>query len=295
MKRGRINGQLAVSRSLGDFQYKNEKNLEQSEQMVSAVPDVKVIKRSLAKDQFLVLVSGGVYQAINDQDMCSFISDMIADKYEISEISAKLLDYCLMHESRENMSVIICKFPAASKMKSGAFKSVQAMRGGWDRCASSPTASGLDLSGVECRSRPSPPPGVTGRGRMGRRSSLNSYLQQGSSPKNVSQSRRLRYKTPPYGELNSEGHKMSEKGSRHCDKILLMKKDDVCRWSDSEVVSKFLGPCNLSCYSSSFLEEGVDGSLLLELTDKDFEDELMVQSADARFIRMAVNYISQVH
>ena len=39
---GRVNGMLALSRALGDFEYKGNSALQPSDQAVSAFPDVKI-------------------------------------------------------------------------------------------------------------------------------------------------------------------------------------------------------------------------------------------------------------
>jgi protein phosphatase 1B len=41
----RVNGSLAVSRALGDFEYKSVPGLAPTEQLVSPEPDVYVVKR----------------------------------------------------------------------------------------------------------------------------------------------------------------------------------------------------------------------------------------------------------
>lgn len=40
---GRVDGMLALSRALGDFEYKNNPNLKARDQKVTAFPDVKVV------------------------------------------------------------------------------------------------------------------------------------------------------------------------------------------------------------------------------------------------------------
>lgn len=42
----RVNGSLAVSRALGDYDYKTVPNLPQNQQLVSPEPDVYVIERN---------------------------------------------------------------------------------------------------------------------------------------------------------------------------------------------------------------------------------------------------------
>jgi len=57
---GRVNGMLALSRALGDFEYKNNKQLSAKEQAVSAFPDVSIepIDRNV---QFVLLACDGIW------------------------------------------------------------------------------------------------------------------------------------------------------------------------------------------------------------------------------------------
>jgi hypothetical protein len=40
---GRVNGGLNLTRSFGDFHYKNSEHLEYHEQMITCKPDVKLV------------------------------------------------------------------------------------------------------------------------------------------------------------------------------------------------------------------------------------------------------------
>jgi len=56
---GRINGNLNLSRALGDLEYKRNSDLGPGEQLISAVPEIK--KRTLTSDdEFLVLGCDGI-------------------------------------------------------------------------------------------------------------------------------------------------------------------------------------------------------------------------------------------
>lgn len=63
---GRVNGDLAVSRSFGDFMYKNNESLSQEDQAVSCIPDVVIHERS-ADDNFIVFACDGVWDAYPDR------------------------------------------------------------------------------------------------------------------------------------------------------------------------------------------------------------------------------------
>jgi len=55
----RINGSLAVSRALGDFDYKTDQNRLPTEQLVSPEPDVTCLKRD-PDDQYICLACDGI-------------------------------------------------------------------------------------------------------------------------------------------------------------------------------------------------------------------------------------------
>ena len=57
---GRINGNLNLSRSLGDLKYKQDKNLPRSMQIITAEPDVTQIELQ-PDDQFLILACDGIW------------------------------------------------------------------------------------------------------------------------------------------------------------------------------------------------------------------------------------------
>lgn len=55
-----MNGILALSRALGDFEYKSNTNLKAKDQAVSALPDVKVVPIT-ADTEFVLLACDGVW------------------------------------------------------------------------------------------------------------------------------------------------------------------------------------------------------------------------------------------
>ena len=83
---GRINGNLNLSRTLGDLEYKNNKNLPPQEQIITAYPDVVDDKFEDAND-FIVIGCDGIWDSIQDQDICDIIIDKLKegnDKYKVN-------------------------------------------------------------------------------------------------------------------------------------------------------------------------------------------------------------------
>lgn len=59
----RVNGELAMSRALGDFQYKQVTNKTLAEQLVICVPDVAVHERS-GHEAVMILACDGRYSIV---------------------------------------------------------------------------------------------------------------------------------------------------------------------------------------------------------------------------------------
>ena len=57
---GRVNGGLNLSRSFADFDYKQNKNLDYSEQMITCKPDVKTEPRS-PEDEYIIMGCDGIW------------------------------------------------------------------------------------------------------------------------------------------------------------------------------------------------------------------------------------------
>jgi len=62
---GRVNGKLALSRSLGDFEHKNNPNLPPEQQAITCYPDVKEEKLTAA-DEFMILACDGVWDVLSN-------------------------------------------------------------------------------------------------------------------------------------------------------------------------------------------------------------------------------------
>ncbi|XP_059086912.1 protein phosphatase 1A-like [Tigriopus californicus] len=101
----RVNGSLAVSRALGDFEYKNVDGKGPTEQLVSPEPEFYIRERSLADDEFLVLACDGVWDVMSNKDICNFVRHRLLVKDDLEAIANEVIDTCLHKGSRDNMSI----------------------------------------------------------------------------------------------------------------------------------------------------------------------------------------------
>ena len=75
----RVNGELAMSRALGDYQYKQNEGLGTSEQMVSCYPDISVYVRK-DEDDVMVLACDGIWDVMSNVEAVSYIQEgLLAD------------------------------------------------------------------------------------------------------------------------------------------------------------------------------------------------------------------------
>merc|ERR1712042_142129 len=118
----RVNGSLAVSRALGDFEYKNVDGKGPTEQLVSPEPEFYIKEREPDLDQFLVLACDGVWDVMTNDDICNFISHRMKVHDNLETICNEVIDTCLYKGSRDNMSIIIIAFPACPTVDPAAVK-----------------------------------------------------------------------------------------------------------------------------------------------------------------------------
>ncbi|KAL1935260.1 hypothetical protein VTP01DRAFT_4400 [Rhizomucor pusillus] len=109
---GRVNGNLALSRAIGDFEFKQNDQLPAEEQIVTCNPDI--IEHVITEnDEFFVLACDGIWDCMSNQQVIDFIRAELAEKTPLDEICELLMDRCLAPDSEvgglgcDNMSVII--------------------------------------------------------------------------------------------------------------------------------------------------------------------------------------------
>ncbi|VDM41548.1 unnamed protein product [Toxocara canis] len=108
----RVNGNLALSRALGDFAFKKNEHKTPEEQIVTAYPDVTV--RDLTYDhEFIVLACDGIWDVMSNQEVVDFCRDRLAVGREPETICEELLSRCLAPDCQmgglgcDNMTVVL--------------------------------------------------------------------------------------------------------------------------------------------------------------------------------------------
>lgn len=109
----RVNGNLNLSRAIGDLKYKTNAKLKPKEQIITAEPDVRVIDLH-PEDKFFVLACDGVWDVMDNQQVVNFVSERLGKGKQLSEIGSELLDQCLAPDPKltrgvgcDNMTILI--------------------------------------------------------------------------------------------------------------------------------------------------------------------------------------------
>lgn len=91
---GRVNGNLNLSRALGDLEYKREKSLKEEEQMITAFPDIKTYKLK-GDELFIVMGCDGIWETMNEDQIGDFFKNNLSEGTPISTTVGAFLDASL--------------------------------------------------------------------------------------------------------------------------------------------------------------------------------------------------------
>lgn len=109
---GRVNGNLALSRAIGDFEFKRSFERPVEQQIVTAFPEVHPHDVD-AKDEFLVLACDGIWDCLTSQQVVDIVRRSVANGKELNDICEDLMERCLAPDSDtggigcDNMTVCI--------------------------------------------------------------------------------------------------------------------------------------------------------------------------------------------
>lgn len=103
---GRIDGALAVSRSFGDYTFKNRSDLPRNRQKVSPEPEITSISRS-GGVEYILLACDGVWDVMDARAAVIYVNQQFAKKRSPQYACSKLVTKCLALGSQDNISALI--------------------------------------------------------------------------------------------------------------------------------------------------------------------------------------------
>ena len=112
---GRVNGNLNLSRSIGDLKYK-QAAVDPSAQMITAEPDIVTVDL-VDEDEFMILGCDGIWDCLTNQEACDFVSQRLGAGMSPAEISEAVFDHCISEDPKkttgiggDNMTCVIVVF-----------------------------------------------------------------------------------------------------------------------------------------------------------------------------------------
>lgn len=108
-RNNRVDGELAMSRAMGDHKYKTNPALKYDQQKVIPLPDVRYFEAEVG--DILLVCCDGIVEQMTNEDAAAFIYDEAKKSTaDPATICAGLLELSLSRGSKDNMSAMICVF-----------------------------------------------------------------------------------------------------------------------------------------------------------------------------------------
>ncbi|SCU97825.1 LADA_0H08548g1_1 [Lachancea dasiensis] len=110
----RVNGNLALSRAIGDFEFKSNSQLPPHAQIVTCVPDVVEHTIDYALDEFVILACDGIWDCLSSQECVDLVHYGInKGDMNLEDISSRIVDVCCSPTTEgtgigcDNVSIVI--------------------------------------------------------------------------------------------------------------------------------------------------------------------------------------------
>lgn len=125
----RVNGNLNLSRAIGDLEYKKDQDRPPEEQIICSTPDF-LVQELTPEDEFIIVACDGIWDVMSNQEACDFVRPLLLEKMDLGEIGRELLDKCITPDPKQtdglgtdNMTAVIVKLNGSSTWASGGYPS----------------------------------------------------------------------------------------------------------------------------------------------------------------------------
>ncbi|KAH9936300.1 phosphatase 2C-domain-containing protein [Fomitopsis serialis] len=110
---GRVNGNLALARALGDFDYKRNDALSPEAQIITCDPEITEHDMT-DEDEFFVVACDGIWDCLSSQQCVDVIRLMISQGKDLSQVCEEICELCLAPDTNsgagigcDNMTILI--------------------------------------------------------------------------------------------------------------------------------------------------------------------------------------------
>lgn len=95
---GRVDGNLNLTRSIGDLKYKGRDHISQEEQAITANPDTYCFDITDDID-FIIMGCDGIWEKKSNEEMVAWVYHKLKEQKEAGEDDLKKIVHDLLHES----------------------------------------------------------------------------------------------------------------------------------------------------------------------------------------------------
>ena len=100
----RVNGNLSLSRAIGDLRYKQNPDLDPAAQIITAEPDVHTVQLT-GEEDFLVLACDGIWDVKDNQQVVDFVHERLKQGKDPTQVASELLDNCLAQDPKDSKGI----------------------------------------------------------------------------------------------------------------------------------------------------------------------------------------------
>ena len=107
-------GTLAMSRAIGDLEFKNNQNLQKNEQLLISFPEVRKFTIK-PEDSFILIASDGLFDLMTSDQVMDFCKQRISQKTQLEQILIDLFDNSIATDTKtgygcDNMTTVLIVF-----------------------------------------------------------------------------------------------------------------------------------------------------------------------------------------
>jgi len=101
---GRVDGELSVSRAIGDFRFKDNFGQDDEKQAITCVPEIT--ETEIQRGQFFVLACDGVWDVMSNQEVVDFLQHHLLSS-NIQQAADQLVQEAFQKGSTDNITAVV--------------------------------------------------------------------------------------------------------------------------------------------------------------------------------------------
>ncbi|KAF5749571.1 putative protein phosphatase 2c [Tripterygium wilfordii] len=106
---GYVNGQLGVTRALGDWHLEGMKEMGESSGPLSGEPELKLITLT-KEDEFLMIGSDGIWDVFSSQNAVDFTRRRLQEHNDVKKCCKEMVEEALKRDASDNLTIVMVSF-----------------------------------------------------------------------------------------------------------------------------------------------------------------------------------------